>query len=59
MSSNYGSRSIEIKESFTKLDVSHLFHWIIIISQNNPERFNASVPSRQDFQNSVVLIDRL
>jgi hypothetical protein len=50
---------MKVKEGFTKLDVSHVYHWSIIISQPNPERFNAPVPSRQDFQNPVMLIDRL
>ena len=29
------------------------------MSQQNSERINASVPSRQDFQTSVVLNDRV
>ena len=31
----------------------------MIISQHNPERINASEPSRQDLQNSFVINDRV
>jgi hypothetical protein len=35
-----------------------LYEWSIIISKNNTERINGSVPSQQDFQNSGVLNER-
>jgi hypothetical protein len=59
MGSKECSRGHKIKEGVTNLDISHLYPCSITIPQHNPERINASVPSRQDFQNSVVLNDRV
>ena len=52
-------QAIKIKEGVATIDVLHLHHWSIIISQHNIECFNASVPSRPDFQNLFVIDDRV
>jgi len=41
------------------LDVSNLYYWVVVISQQNTECINAPVPSRNDFGNSFLLEDNL
>ena len=49
----------KIKEGITILDISNLYYWGISISHLNTECLNACELSTKDFQNSIVLKERI